>query len=171
MLKTASLKIACAAVVVGAGMASSCATEKAPPPGPSAPIATTQKETPPPPKPPAPPGDAPPPEKAETSAKATPELIEQGRILYQGKGGCIACHGEDGVALLEIPSMPNFSDPAWEKKEKDAQIITALEDGKDLMPPYPGRASDFPALIAYVRSLSKASDAPGKHIVRRKRSS
>jgi mono/diheme cytochrome c family protein len=167
MLKIASVKIVCAALVVGAVMAAACATPKSPP-APSAPVDVTQKE-PPPPKPPAPPGPAPT-EKTEPATKATPELIEKGRILYQGKGGCIACHGEDGVALLEIPSMPNFSDPAWEKREKDEQIITALEDGKDLMPPYPGQASDFPALIAYVRSLSKAS-APGGRIVQRKRSS
>lgn len=68
---------------------------------------------------------------------------------------CVTCHGADGKG--KVKGTPNFSDAAWQKKEKDGELIEAIKKGKKPMPPYAGKLSDdeIKALVAYVRTFAK----------------
>ena len=47
---------------------------------------------------------------------SSPEIVQQGKALYHGKGACFNCHGKDGdgngpVAAQLNPSPRNFQHP------------------------------------------------------------
>ena len=52
---------------------------------------------------------------------------------------CAKCHGEDGrgeTAKGKSLSARNFTDAEWQAGEKDAELIKAVQEGKDDMPPF-----------------------------------
>ena len=77
-------------------------------------------------------------------------------VAIYGAQRCDTCHGADGKG--KIKGAPDMSDPAWQKKNRDADIIKKIKDGKmPLMPPYASVLSDaeIKALTAYIRSFGK----------------
>ncbi len=67
---------------------------------------------------------------------------------------CAVCHGMDGSPNL--PNAPRFSQ--GERMEKtDAQLLTSLSEGLNVMPPWKGVLNDqeMRELLTYVRSLAR----------------
>jgi mono/diheme cytochrome c family protein len=72
---------------------------------------------------------------------------------------CIRCHGEDGKGdpgRVTLPTIPNFTDPAWQQSRSNAQMKTSILEGKNRqMPAHGGEMSDADAadLVLYVRGF------------------
>lgn len=68
---------------------------------------------------------------------------------------CAGCHGADGKG--KVKDARDFSDPAWQKKMSDAEMITVIKRGKGTMPPYEGKLSEaeIQTLVAYIRTFAK----------------
>ncbi len=95
----------------------------------------------------------------------TPEMIEKGKTLFNGKAFCRACHGADGKGLgpdlqLKGPLPRNFTDKAWQKARSDGELIWILKNGS----PGTDMASFIPLVLTeeeawqvllYVRSFGQ----------------
>jgi mono/diheme cytochrome c family protein len=70
---------------------------------------------------------------------------------------CASCHGADGKGNPNIKKVPNFTDPAWQKKTTDADMIETIKNGDKPMPAYKDKLNEqeIKALVAYVRSFAK----------------
>lgn len=108
---------------------------------------------------------------AETAAAApaakavTPEMLEKGRGIY--KANCVACHGETGkgdgpgAGVLKPPPR-DHTDATYMDTMTDEDLAKVIQmggaiKGRPLMPSHPQiRGAEMDALVAYVRSLSKA---------------
>ena len=90
-------------------------------------------------------------DKAVTAKPAS--NIDAAALFTSNK--CATCHGADGKG--KVKGAPDFTDAAWQKKEKDAEFVESIKKGKKPMPPYAGKLNDdeIKALVAYVRSLVK----------------
>ena len=115
-------------------------------------------------------GAAPPPQT--TQAKPTPAPpsyeLRLGRRTYQYY--CQTCHGEtgagDGFNAFNLDPHPrDLSDPAFQKKKTDADLLDAVRRGgagvglSPLMPPWGKTLSprEIEQVVTYVRSLRKIS--------------
>lgn len=63
-----------------------------------------------------------------------PEVIEQGKAVYNGKGGCMNCHGIDGdgkgpAAATMTPSPRNFQHPGFWRHRTDGEVFWAIKHG------------------------------------------
>jgi mono/diheme cytochrome c family protein len=114
----------------------------------------------------------PPAERAAARSLANPlaasrENVERGRVLYQGKGFCSACHGGDGrglgadveAARLRGALPRDLTDPAWQRARSDGELFWVLRNGSagSAMGAFvPLVLSDAEAwqVILYVRSLA-----------------
>src|SRR5574338_299083 len=57
----------------------------------------------------------------------TPENIEKGKALFQGKAFCATCHGRDGRGLSDVAGLRgklprNFTDQAWQAVRADGEL-------------------------------------------------
>jgi mono/diheme cytochrome c family protein len=96
---------------------------------------------------------------------ATPEMIEKGKALFEGKAFCKACHGADGKGLppeleLKGPLPRNFTDRAWQAARKDGELMWILRNGSpgtDMAPFIPLVLSEEEAwqVLLYVRSFGR----------------
>jgi cytochrome c oxidase cbb3-type subunit III len=70
---------------------------------------------------------------------------------------CVSCHGSDGRGNPKIKDVPDFTNAAWQKKERDAELIERIKKGKKPMPAFEGKLSEveIKALVAYVRTFAK----------------
>lgn len=67
----------------------------------------------------------------------TPEMIQKGKTLFEGKAFCRACHGTDGKGLggdiqpgsLKGPLPRNFTDKAWQAARTDEELFWILQHG------------------------------------------
>jgi mono/diheme cytochrome c family protein len=66
----------------------------------------------------------------------TPEVVEQGRRLYYGKGFCVACHGRDGRGMTDVdptlvkgPLPTDFTQAAWQAARTDGELLWILQHG------------------------------------------
>jgi len=96
----------------------------------------------------------------------TPEMVSQGKKLFQGQALCFACHGADGKGV----TGPDLTDGVWLHAIEDFEalvklITTGINSGKSVtgqvMPAKGGSAisvAEARAVAAYVWSLS--SKAP-----------
>jgi mono/diheme cytochrome c family protein/uncharacterized membrane protein len=81
---------------------------------------------------------------------------------------CAKCHGEDGTGTTmrgRQPELPNFADPAWQARQRDAQLLASILDGKGKrMPSWWAKLSEEQArgLVAYVRTFASRPDRPGQ---------
>ncbi len=96
---------------------------------------------------------------------ATPEVVEQGKTLFNGKAFCRACHGADGKGLgpgldLKGPLPRNFTDKAWQRARTDGELFWILRNGS----PGTDMASFIPLVLTeeeawqvllYVRSFGR----------------
>jgi mono/diheme cytochrome c family protein len=93
----------------------------------------------------------------------TPEHIEQGKALYEGKAFCVACHGKDGKGLgtdLDLKGrLPrDFTDRSWQAVRTDGELIWILKNGSpgtDMAPFIPLVLTEEEAwqVVLYVRSF------------------
>ena len=65
---------------------------------------------------------------------STPEGIEKGKEIFQGKAFCVTCHGFDGKGLGNIPGLRgklprNFTDKAWQIARTDGELFWILQNG------------------------------------------
>ena len=97
--------------------------------------------------------------------EATPENIEKGKALFQGKAFCVTCHGRDGRGLGDIPGLRgklprNFTDQAWQAARADGELFWILKNGSpgtDMAPFIPLVLTEEEAwqVLLYVRSFGK----------------
>ncbi len=94
----------------------------------------------------------------------TPEQIEKGRALYNGKAFCVACHGREGKGLgtdldLKGPLPRNFTDHSWQAARADGELMWILKNGSpgtDMAPFIPLVLTEEEAwqVLLYVRTFS-----------------
>jgi mono/diheme cytochrome c family protein len=99
----------------------------------------------------------------------SPEVIAQGKTVYNGKGGCVTCHGIDGdgkgpAAASLNPSPRNFQHHGFWRHRTEGEVFWAIKYGS------PGTAmiafgsvlsdNDMWALIQYERTFA-GSHGPG----------
>jgi mono/diheme cytochrome c family protein len=95
----------------------------------------------------------------------TPEMIEKGKALFEGKAFCKACHGADGKGLpadlgLKGRLPRNFTDKAWQTARKDEELMWILKNGSpgtDMAPFIPLILTEEEAwqVLLYVRSFGQ----------------
>jgi mono/diheme cytochrome c family protein len=93
----------------------------------------------------------------------SPEVIAQGKTVYNGKGGCVTCHGIDGdgkgpAAASMNPSPRNFQHHGFWRHRTEGEVFWAIKYGS------PGTAmiafgsvlsdNDMWALIQYERTFA-----------------
>ena len=97
------------------------------------------------------------------SAKASPEIIAEGKKIYEGKGTCVNCHGKLGdgngpAGAVLNPGPRNFTNCKFHKKRKDGELFWIIKHGS----PGTGMVSLNPSainddetwkVIAYERSF------------------
>jgi mono/diheme cytochrome c family protein len=94
----------------------------------------------------------------------TPELIDKGKALFEGKAFCKACHGADGRGLpkdldLKGPLPRNFTDKRWQEARTDGELFWILKNGSpgtDMAPFIPLVLTEEEAwqVLLYVRSFN-----------------
>jgi mono/diheme cytochrome c family protein len=65
---------------------------------------------------------------------SSPEIVEQGKVLYNGKGACFNCHGKDGggngpLAAQLNPSPRNFQRPGFWRHRTEGEIFWVIKNG------------------------------------------
>jgi uncharacterized membrane protein/mono/diheme cytochrome c family protein len=81
---------------------------------------------------------------------------------------CARCHGADGTGSRvrrRQPTIPDFTDPAWQARRSDPQLLAGILDGKgEEMPPWRGKISEEQArsLVAYVRAFAPTPAEPAE---------
>ena len=80
---------------------------------------------------------------------------------------CARCHASDGSGgLAMVPNGPRPIDlrqEAWQESRSDAEIVSAIRDGRGAMPPFHDvlREREVVALARYVRQLRAPGAASG----------
>ncbi len=64
----------------------------------------------------------------------SPEVVEQGKALYNGKGGCVTCHGIDGDgkgpgAVSMNPAPRNFQHHGFWRHRTEGEVFWAIKYG------------------------------------------
>ena len=64
----------------------------------------------------------------------TPEVIEKGKSVYSGKGGCVTCHGIDGDgkgpgAVNMNPSPRNFQHHGFWRHRTEGELFWVIKHG------------------------------------------
>jgi len=107
-----------------------------------------------------------PPENLYKRAKdASPEIIAEGKALFEGKGTCVNCHGKNGdgngpAGKVLNPGPRNFTNCKFHKKRKDGELMWVIKNGSPgtgMVPLVPATISEEEAwkVIAYERSFCK----------------
>ena len=65
---------------------------------------------------------------------SSPEIVEQGKTLYNGKGACFNCHGKDGdgngpLAAQLNPSPRNFQHLGFWRHRNEGEIFWVIKNG------------------------------------------
>ena len=97
----------------------------------------------------------------------TPEVVEQGRRLYYGKGFCVACHGRDGRGMTDVDptlvkgALPtDFTKAEWQAARPMANccgFCNMAAPGRRWRPLSPPSLTEEEAwqVIWFVRSLGR----------------
>lgn len=64
----------------------------------------------------------------------SPEIVEQGKALYNGKGACFNCHGKDGggngpLAAQLNPLPRNFQDHGFWSQRTEGEVFWLIKNG------------------------------------------
>jgi mono/diheme cytochrome c family protein len=102
----------------------------------------------------------------------SPDIIEKGRLLYEGKGTCVTCHGTTGggngpgAAGLDPPPR-NFRHHGFWRHRTEGEIFWVIKHGSPGTPMigFGGMLSDEDmwAIIQYERSFS-GGHSRGRHM-------
>jgi mono/diheme cytochrome c family protein len=93
---------------------------------------------------------------------SSPEIVAQGKALYNGKGTCFNCHGKDGggngpVAAQLNPSPRNFQHHGFWRHRTEGEIFWVIKNGSvgTSMIGFNGQLTDEEiwAIIQYERSF------------------
>jgi mono/diheme cytochrome c family protein len=94
---------------------------------------------------------------------SSPEIVEQGKALYSGKGTCFNCHGKDGdgngplAAQLMNPSPRNFQHHGFWRHRTEGEIFWVIKNGSanTSMVGFGGQLTDEEiwSLIQYIRNF------------------
>lgn len=65
---------------------------------------------------------------------SSPEMAEKGKALYEGKGGCVTCHGKSGLgdgpaAAALNPSARNFHHHGFWRHRTEGEIFWVIKNG------------------------------------------
>jgi mono/diheme cytochrome c family protein len=65
---------------------------------------------------------------------ATPEILEEGKAIFLGRGTCFQCHGPegkgDGGAAKVLPIQPrNFTNPKFKQVRTPGEMMWVLKNG------------------------------------------
>ena len=76
---------------------------------------------------------------------ASPEIIAEGKKIFEGKGTCVNCHGKEGngqgpAGKVLNPGPRDFTNCKFHKKRKDGELFWVLKNGS------PGRRVEGPGL-------------------------
>jgi len=85
-----------------------------------------------------------------------PKAAEAGQALFFGKGGCLACHGQDGKGMQAL-GAPNLTDKVWLYGGSQQQVEFTIRNGRNGEMPAFGETlspEKIHLLAAYVYSLS-----------------
>jgi len=107
-------------------------------------------------------------EKSELYKKAkdaSPEIIAEGKAIFEGKGTCVNCHGKKGdgngpAGKVLNPGPRNFTNCKFHKKRKDGEMMWVIKNGSPgtgMVPLIPATISEEEGwkVIAYERSFCK----------------
>ena len=96
----------------------------------------------------------------------TPEVLQKGKALFEGKAFCRACHGSEGKGLgmdldystFKGPLPRNFTDKMWQQARTDGELFWILKNGSpgtDMAPFIPLVLTEDEAwqVLMYVRSF------------------
>jgi mono/diheme cytochrome c family protein len=81
----------------------------------------------------------------------------EGAWLFQR--ACVRCHGADGrgaATRVSLPAIPDFTDPGWQARRSDPQLIASILEGKGAqMPSFRERlgGAEVRALVARIRAF------------------
>lgn len=94
---------------------------------------------------------------------ASPEIVDQGRVLYEGKGACVSCHGKSGLGDGPVgrrlnPSPRNFTNCKFHKRRHDGELFWIMKNGSPgtgMVPMIPVTITEEEAwkILAYERSF------------------
>lgn len=95
-------------------------------------------------------------------SSVTSSMVQRGRKIYRGAGGCAACHGEN---LRRGPVAPSLRDDRWRNGDGSlASILNTIRNGVQgtAMAAYPGGISDddAKAVAAYVWQAKEGEIEP-----------
>lgn len=109
--------------------------------------------------------------KALTSPlSASPEVVAKGKVLYEGKGACVNCHGAsgrgDGVAAANLdPSPRNFRHHGFWRHRTEGEVFWVIKNGAagTAMIPFGGVLTDEEiwTVIQYERSFAGGHGSMG----------
>jgi mono/diheme cytochrome c family protein len=97
-----------------------------------------------------------------SSLPSSPEIVEQGQALYNGKGACFNCHGKDGggngpLAAQLNPSPRNFQHVGFWRHRTEGEIFWVIKNGSvgTSMVGFGGQLKDEEiwSIIQYMRSF------------------
>ena len=95
----------------------------------------------------------------------SPEILAQGKALYNGKGTCFNCHGKDGdgngpLAVQLNPSPRNFQHHGFWRHRTEGEIFWVIKNGSvgTSMVGFGGQLTDEEiwSIILYVRRFAGA---------------
>jgi len=94
---------------------------------------------------------------------ASPEIVEQGRVLYEGRGACVSCHGKTGLGDGPVgrrlqPGPRNFTNCKFHKRRHDGELFWIIKNGSPgtgMVPMIPVTITEEEAwkILAYERSF------------------
>ena len=93
----------------------------------------------------------------------SPEIVEQGKALYNGKGACFNCHGKDGggngpLASQLKPSPRDFQHPGFWRHRTEGEIFWVIKNGSagTSMVGFGGQLTDKEmwSIIQYLRGFA-----------------
>ena len=96
---------------------------------------------------------------------AHPNIIEEGKALYEGKGTCVSCHGESGQGDGQIgrrlhPSPRDFTNCRFHARRRDGELFWILKNGSPgtgMVPMIPVTITEEEAwkILAYERTFCR----------------
>lgn len=99
----------------------------------------------------------------KNSKKASPEIIAEGKKIFEGKGTCFNCHGKSGkgdgpAGKVLNPGPRDFTNCKFHKKRKDGEMFWVIKNGSPgtgMVPLIPSAITEEEAwkVIAYERSF------------------